>query len=116
MSWGVLVLCTLGSYRLARLVTTDELTEPLRHWTLVRFPPRRGEIEDDLGRPLPGTARLVPSLPVTLVNCTWCVGVWTTLLLVVVAHLIGVLPLWQLVLLGWPAGSTVVGLISRLEA
>ncbi len=115
MTWGVLVLVSLASYRLTRVVTTDELTEPLRHWVLVYFPPRQGALEDELGRPVDGTHTLVPSRPVMFVNCPWCVSVWTSLVLVLAAHFSGVLNSWQLVLLGWLAASTVVGLLTRLE-
>lgn len=114
MTWGVLVLAALATYRLTRLVTTDDLTEPMRHRVLVRFPPRRGALEDDLGRPIPGSSRLVPSLPVTFVNCSWCVSVWIAGIVLVAVHFAGLLPSWQLAAVAWLAVATSAGLLSEI--
>lgn len=107
------MLVALASFRLTRLVTTDELTEPFRHWVLVRFPPRVGTIEDQFGRPKPGTSRLVPSIPVAFINCAWCVSVWTSLGLLIAAHFAGLFPSWELLAFAWLAVGAVVGLITE---
>lgn len=114
MTWGVLVLATLASYRLTRLVTADDLTEPFRYWVLLRYPPRQGHLEDEFGRPIPETARLVPSIPVQFVHCAWCIGIWTSLIVLLVVHFIGLLPSWQLAAVAWLALATGVGLLSRI--
>lgn len=114
MTWGVLALATLASYRVARLITSDTLAAPLRSAVLRRFPPRSEPMTDAAGQPLEGTAQLVARWPVELVNCFWCMSVWTSLLALVVAHFCGLLPSWQLLGLAWLANSAVAGLLYAL--
>lgn len=117
MTWGVLALATLASYRLARLVTTDTLFAPLRSALVRRFPPRSRPLRDATGAPIEGTATLAPRWPVELANCFWCASVWTSAGVLLVVHFDGMLPSWQLVGLGWLAVSAAVGLLySLLEA
>jgi hypothetical protein len=98
VTWGVLALAALAAYRLARLLTTDTLSEPLRDAVARRWP----------------TVGLSPRWPTELVNCFWCVSLWTSLLAVLLAHWAGVLDSWQLVVLGWLAAASVAGLLYRL--
>lgn len=114
MTWGVLALATLASYRLARMVTADTLFEPPRSALARRFPPHARPFHDAAGQPIEGTGELVPSRIVELVNCFWCTSVWTSLLALLVAHFCGLLPSWQLVGFGWLASSAVAGLLYSL--
>jgi hypothetical protein len=115
VTWGVLGLVALGSYRLARLVTTDELTEGLRWAVLRRWPSWRQTVRNPAnGSGLNGQTEVVPSLPVKFVNCPWCVAVWTSAGLLVADHYAGYLPSWRLAALAWPATAAAAGLLSRL--
>ena len=114
MTWGVLALATLASYRLARMVTADTLFEPQRAALARRFPPHARPLYDAAGQPIPDTGELVPSRVAELVNCFWCASVWTSLVAVLVAHFSGLLSSWQLVGFGWLASSAVAGLLYSL--
>jgi hypothetical protein len=116
VTWGVLALLALASFRLTRFVTADALTEPWRRRLTARYPPHVEPLVDAAGQYIPGSAHQVPSRVVVFIHCTWCVGVWTSLGLLLGAHFAGILPLWQYVGFGWPAISTVAGLLGRLEA
>lgn len=116
MTWGVLVLAWLASYRVTRFVTTDALTESARQALVRRYPPHIVRNRNPRGEEIPNSAIPVPSTPVKFVNCPWCVGVWTSLAVVLVAHCTGLLNSWQLAGLSWLAISTAVGFLSRLEA
>lgn len=114
MTWGVLVLATLASYRLARLVTEDSLAAPLRAAVLRRYPPLSRPMRDAAGGPIEGTATLVPRWPVELVNCFWCVSVWSSAAALLAVHFLGLLPSWQLLGLAWLAVSAAAGLLYSL--
>jgi hypothetical protein len=114
VTWGVLALATLASYRVARLVTTDTLAAPLRSALAHRFPPRVEPLRDDAGMPIEGTGHLVARWPVELVNCFWCMSVWSSLAALVVAHFCGLLASWQLLGLAWLASAAVAGLLYQL--
>lgn len=116
MTWGVLALVALASYRLTHLVTSDSITEPWRQRLVERYPAHVEPIIDPTGHPVPNSARQVPHPVTVFVLCNWCVSFWTSLALVLVAHFVGLLGSWQLAGFGWLAASTVVGLLSRLEA
>lgn len=103
MTWGVLALVALATYRVSRLVTTDEITEPLREYLVERYPPR--EVAPN---------RLVASWPVTFVHCSWCVSIWTSLALLVATFYLGLVPTWQLLAIAWPAVAAVAGLIYEI--
>ena len=115
MTVGIFLLICLASYRLTRLITRDDIAAPLRSAVQGRFPGRIVPVLDDQGEPIPNTAYLRPSPLVVLVNCAWCVSVWTTLALFLLAHFTGLVDSWQIVVLGWLAASTVAGFITRLE-
>lgn len=115
MTWGVLVLASLASYRLTRFVTADTITERAREWLLLRYPPRNEPLTDERGWAIDGTAHFVPHPLIAFVHCAWCVSVWTSAAVLLVAHSAGLLDSWQILVLAWLAVSTVVGFISRLE-
>lgn len=97
MSALTFVLFALAAYRVTRLVVLDDVSLPLRSALAARFP-------------APG-----PSLLVRLVNCSWCVGLWVALVGALVLHLVGLCPLWSIVVLAWLAAATVVGFLSRVD-
>lgn len=94
VSWLLLVLVSLAGYRATRLVTTDEISAPLRD-----------RLHREGGRP-----RLVG-----FVNCDWCVGVWVCLAAALLVHLGGLVDSWAYVALLWLAAATVVGFLARAE-
>lgn len=71
MSWLTAVLAVGAVARLTRLVTADKITEPLRDWTLARW------------------ARLdrtkEPSGLAYLVTCPWCVSIYLSVPIALVA-------------------------------
>lgn len=83
------VLFLLASYRLTRLVTTDDITAPLRDKIWSRFPPdtRTGY----------------------LITCDWCSSIYTASLLV---FLYMIVPVPATVLFLVLAGSAAAGIIS----
>lgn len=65
----VLLLYTLSVARLTTLITTDEISRPVRQWLVRRFDPVKRIhrwIVYALGSPDDGTAD----------GCPWCVSVW----------------------------------------
>lgn len=116
MTLGVFALLALACYRVTRLVVTDELTQPLRDRVLRRWPPTNRPLLGFDGQPRPDTGRLAPSWQVTLVNCSWCVGVWTSLAGVALLHWRGYLHSWTVSGFAWLATSAVVGFLAKLEA
>jgi uncharacterized protein DUF1360 len=116
MTAGVFALAVLACYRATRLVTTDTITAPMRHGVLRRFPPRTLPLEDPAGQPIEGTAGLRPTWQVELVNCTWCIGLWVALALVLALHFTGYANSWLIVGFAWFAVAAVAGLLARLEA
>lgn len=89
----VLAVYVLTAARLARIVTTDKIGEPVRK-----------AIRDRLGS---------ESMIVYQLHCPWCFGWWVCLPLAFPAALVAGLPWWW----GWglwPAGSYLVGLLARL--
>ena len=58
----------LAAHRLARLITTDVITSPLREAVLDRVWPSREGDEPRVA---------------TLITCPWCVGVWCALVALV---------------------------------
>ena len=103
MTWGVLVLATLASYRLTRLICLDEISEPWRTSLLRRFPP-----SDDRGT-------TVHRWPVRWVNCPWCVSVWTSAVLTLAVQGAGYSYGWAFDAIAWLAVAAAVGLLFRLE-
>lgn len=115
MTWGVLALVSLGAYRLARVVTTDDLGQPVRDWVLRRWPSWSQPMTNPAnGAAIADTAETVPSWQTKLVNCGWCLTVWTCALLVVADHFAGYLDSWQLAALAWPATAAAAGLLVRI--
>jgi hypothetical protein len=101
------VLLALAAYRVTRLVVLDDLTRPLRLSIEERHPAAASLA--------PGPAPR-PYWLVVLVNCPWCVGAWVCLAGALLLRALGLIDTWSLVVLAWLAASTVVGLLSRLEA
>jgi hypothetical protein len=92
MSTFVLVLSFLATWRLARLITTDTIADPLRRWAAGAAPDGEPGDGDDL-RPWLGY----------LFTCPWCISVWVAPLLVVPA-------VW------WPENRAVVAVLGVLVA
>jgi len=88
----LLVLTALAAHRLTRLVVEDTILDAPRLWLVNRAPD--GKVA-------------------TLITCPWCSGFWLTGIVVGLVALTTNLPLPLIV---WPALSTVVGLLSALEA
>lgn len=59
----------LASYRVTRLVVTDDIVQPARKLWFRRFP--------------------LDTKPGTLFSCTYCAGFWVSGLMLLVAHLTG---------------------------
>jgi hypothetical protein len=117
MTWGVFVVATLAAYRVSRLITTDDITEPLRVAIIRRWPATVEAITNpNDGSPMPGSAISKPQWPVVLVHCTWCVSLWISLAVVLIAHATGFDNSWTLVAFDWLASATVCGFLARLEA
>lgn len=116
MTWEAFVLMVLATYRLTRLVTTDDLTAPLRLRLAERYPAHVGPVRDSNGRAVAGSATNVPSAIVVLVHCVWCMGIWVALGAALALHFAGLCNSWTYVVLTWLAAATVVGFLSRLEA
>ena len=90
-AWLQFVIISLAAYRLTRLVTTDEITAPLREWVWRRRPPESSRIG-------------------YLLACDWCTGIWVGSLLVV-GHMIAPVPAtWVCLAL---AVAATVGILSE---
>jgi hypothetical protein len=116
VTWTNLILLALATYRLTRLVTTDELLAGWRENLVYRFPPHVEPMRDPTGADIPGSAQQVPSRVVVLVHCDWCVSIWSALALTIAAHFAGLLDRWQLAPFVWLAASTAAGLLARIGA
>lgn len=96
MTFLVLVLLSLGAYRLQRVVTTDDW--PLSEWF-------RSKVERRFGS---------QSSWYTLLTCPWCLGFWVS------GATVFVVDRWfhaaPMPILVWLAVSTVVGLIGEWES
>lgn len=115
MTWLVLVVLAAGTYRVARLVSTDEVTAPLRHAMARRWPPStKPPMRWQTGQPVPDAASLVASWPVRLVSCEWCTAVWVAGAMVLGAHYCGLVHTWAWTGYSWPAVATGSGLVTRV--
>ena len=93
MSDGLLlVMCVLGSYRLARLVTVDTLLSPLRNW----FLRRSGTVMETFA---------------DLLTCPWCFGVHVSAVLVAAVWASIGLPLPALWFAAVPGGQALLASI-----
>jgi hypothetical protein len=116
MTLGVFVLLSLAAYRVTRLITTDDLTRGFRAWVLARFPARVVPMTNPVnGSPIDGSATTSARWPVVLVNCSWCMGIWVTLVGVGLLHWRGYVHSWLITALAWLGSATVVGLLQRVE-
>lgn len=86
------VILVLASYRLTRLITTDE------------WPPSRWFRDKVVARYGP------QSTPAYLVTCPWCMGAWVAALVVLATSLWRPVPL---PVLWWAAISSLVGLMAE---
>lgn len=120
MSRSLLVLWLgLTAYRLTRIVTLDSFTEPVRERIYDRWPPDyersgwryNGELQALVKR-APTTERPKVHWVGQLVECPWCCGHWISGAVVLVAALVGSVPL---PVLTWFAVSTLVGLIGEVD-
>ena len=119
MTWLLLGVVSLATYRVARLVAVDSLSADLRRWVARRWPPFAVTEEyDETGQPQPGASVIEASLPVKLIHCVWCLSVWVALGAALGVHFAGLLPSWQWTVLLWLGASTGAGLcdsvVSRL--
>lgn len=121
MSGTLLVLWLgLASYRLTRIVTIDTFTEPIRERLYDRWPPDIDRAGWRYNPTMRGVVKRAPAdkpFPAVswigqLVECPWCVGYWLSGAVVLVASLVGSVPLPLLV---WFAVSTLVGLIGEVD-
>lgn len=88
------LLLTLASFRLTRLITTDDLpvTETFRDY-----------VEQRTGKDSGWT---------TLITCPWCAGVYITFAVFAIDHYLWQPPLW---LLGFVAASAIVGYLGTWD-
>lgn len=86
-----LVLASLATYRLTRLVTADKITEPIREWVTAR--------SDWFGY---------------LVTCDWCLSIWFSVIptYLIVCHNESTPARFFLFAL---AASAITGLVSMIE-
>lgn len=104
----LLVLLTLASYRLTRLVTADYLLQGLFDRLRERSE-MRWMRKYDIPHPDPEQWR---GQIAYLVSCHWCLGFWVAgALTLITALTVGV----PYPLLMWPAVATLVGLLGRLD-
>ncbi|MEU1550229.1 hypothetical protein [Nocardia sp. NPDC005745] len=89
-----LALYVLTVARLSRIITNDKIGEPIRDWSIARWP------EGSMLR--------------FMFWCAWCMGWWFALALAFPAALVAGLPWWWGFGL-WPAASYLVGFLSRYE-
>ena len=107
-----LIVATLAVVRATRLITTDQLTDPLRHALTRRFPPTNREVvRPETGRPIPDSATITPHWIVKLAACDWCVSFWLALGAALVLHAIGLMPEWRWVGMGWWGMAGAAGLL-----
>lgn len=87
-----IVLVSLATYRLTRLVTADRITQPIREWALAK--------NDMIGY---------------LATCDWCLSIWVAPAPTVLAVLF---PSNRLVLVGLVAlaASALTGLLAAIES
>lgn len=111
----VLVLVALAAFRLTRLATTDSNTAGLRRRLLKRFPGRTVPLYDDAGQPVPNTGTVKPHPLVVLSTCDWCLGIWTSAGVVLVAHACGIVQSWSMTCFGIGASAAIVGLLADLS-
>lgn len=110
----LLLLMTLTSYRLVRVVTLDKITEPV-------FEPFRQRLEDRWQRKhypeyVPDAVRYSPtwnSKLAFMLSCPWCLGFWVCGAVTVIVSLAYGL---DYPILTWLATSTIVGLIGALDS
>jgi hypothetical protein len=88
---------TLAVVRATRLVTTDDLTEPMRRWLGRRFPPYRRTLTYKDGEAASHVT--VPSFVVRLSSCDWCVSVYLAAVAALVGKWTHMVPTWQWI--GW---------------
>lgn len=114
MTWLVLVVLSLATYRVTRAIAVDEVAEPLRMALARRFPPSTYPLQRrETGHEIPETATVVPSWPVRLVYCEWCLSVWVSAALVLGAHYAGLVGPWRWVGFAWPAVAALSGAVTN---
>lgn len=86
MSFLTWLFLTLATFRITRFITTDDLTQPIRH-----------RVEKRMGS---------QSNWFTLINCNWCVGIYITALVFSEYHYLSIVPIWVYAAI---AASSVVG-------
>ena len=91
----VLAVYVLAATRLTRIIVTDRIGEPIRAAVVDRFGDK--------------------SMVVYLAFCSWCLGWWVCLALAFPAAVVAGLPWWWGFGL-WPAGSWLVGALSRRDS
>lgn len=114
MTWLVLIVLSLATYRVSRAIAVDEVTEPFRMAVARRWPPSTYPLQRrETGREIPDTADLVASWPVRLIYCEWCLSVWAAAALVLGAHFAGLVGPWRWVGFSWPAVAALAGLVAN---
>jgi len=82
----------LATYRLTRLITTDNITEPIREWIWDRYPPQSSKLG-------------------YLITCDWCSSIWVASIVIPSAMIIPVLVYVYAVF----AVSAIAGLLTAYE-
>lgn len=107
-----LVLAAFAVMRVTRLVTTDEVAQPLRLALVRRFPPStKPLIQPQTGDEVEGAAVFAPHWVVVLLSCGWCLSFWLALVAVIALHFAGWLNSWALVALAWLAVAGAAGIL-----
>lgn len=86
------VILGLATYRLTRLITTDNITEPIRERIWKKYPPHSSKLG-------------------YLITCNWCMSVWVASIVVPSAIIISVLVYVYAVF----AVSAIAGLLTAYE-
>lgn len=91
--WSILV--GVAAFRAWRILATDSITEPIRHWAFQR------------------TSRVWRWI-VDLFMCPWCIGFWYSAAGSGLLLYVGVIRPWEFLLV-WLVASAVCGLIAKFD-
>ncbi|SRR6266702_2448663 len=116
MTLAMLLVLSLATFRITRLIVIDDVTRGLRLRVLRRFPPYVVPMRDAVGRDVEGTSMMQPRWPVVLTSCSWCLGVWVALVAVLAAHGAGMVHGWAPTVFAWPAVAGLSGVTSEVAA
>lgn len=86
------IIDALATHRLARLVASDTITQPVRDRLIMYWYARRGDRQARQGLPIDWTGRALrdgPDAPklATLITCRWCSSIWCAFAVVIARRL-----------------------------